>query len=173
MKTRLFESKWVFYFIVYLFFVVFFSQVHPIAPYDTDDWQNIGLERPPYPSLECWNPTKVFPECFEPLIATLAGYLVVPLVRDYIYGLILSNAIVVSMFIIFYLIFVHTYIENRFKLSRLTNIALIIIFVLLHFLILRSAGEKNEYLWYSHDANCYYHYVIPNMMCASMVLWLM
>ena len=173
MKTRIFESKWIFYFIVFIFFVVFFSQVHPIAPYDTDDWQNIGLERPPYPSLDCWNPTKVFPECFEPLVATLAGYFVVPLVGDYIFGLILTNAVVVSLFIVFYLLFVHAYIEKRFNLSRLTNFALIIIFILFHFLILRSAGEKNEYLWYSHDTNCYYHYVIPNMMCACMVLWLM
>ena len=173
MKTRIFESKWVFYFIVFIFFVVFFSQVHPIAPYDTDDWANIGLERPPYPSLDCWNPTKVFPECFEPLVATFAGYFVVPLVGDYIFGLILTNAVVVSLFIVFYLLFVQAYIEKRFKLSRLTNFALIIIFILLHFLILRSAGEKNEYLWYTYDTNCYYHYVIPNMMCACMVLWLM
>jgi len=173
MKARLFESNWIFYIILFIFFVVFFSQVHPIAPYDTDDWQNIGIERPPYPSLDCWNPTKVFPECFEPFVATLAGYLIVPIVGDYISGLILMNAIVVSLFIIIYLIFVQQYIENRINISRLTSYALIIIFILLHFLVLRSAGENNEYLWYSHDANCYYHYVIPNMMCASMVLWLM
>ncbi len=173
MKAKLFESNILFYTIITIFFIVFFSRIHPIVPYDTDDWQNICIERPLYPSLECRNPTKVFPECFEPAIATLAGYLVVPLVGDYIDGLILTNAFVVSLFILVYLISVHKYLKYRFKISQLTSFALIIIFILLHFYILRYAFQNNEHLWYSHDANCYYHYVIPNMMCASMVLWLM
>ena len=173
MKVRISVPNWIFYTAIFAFFVVFFAHIHPIAPYDGDDWYNIIIERTSYPSLDFWNPTKVFPERLEPFVATLAGYLVVPLVGDYINGLILANAFVVAIFIIVYLFSVQRCIETRFNLSRLTIQALMIVFILLHFLLLRTSGECNEHLWYSNDANCYYHYVIPNMLCASLVLWLM
>ena len=173
MKVRISVPNWVFYTAIFAFFVVFFAHIHPIAPYDGDDWYNIIIERTSYPSLDFWNPTKVFPERLEPFVATLAGYLVVPLVGDYINGLILANAFVVAIFIIVYLFSVQRCIETRFNLSRLTIQALMIVFILLHFLLLRTSGECNEHLWHSNDANCYYHYVIPNMLCASLVLWLM
>ena len=173
MKVRISVPNWIFYTAIFAFFVVFFAHIHPIAPYDGDDWYNIIIERTSYPSLDFWNPTKVFPERLEPFVATLAGYLVVPLVGDYICGLILANAFIVAIFIIVYLFSVQRCIETRFNLSRLTIQALIIVFILLHFLLLRTSGECNEHLWYSNDANCYYHYVIPNMLCASLVLWLM
>ena len=90
MKYRILVPNWIFYTFIFISFVVFFTLVHPIAPYDGDDWYNIIIERPPYPSLDYWNPTKVFPECFEPFIALLAAHLIVPLVSDYISGLIFA-----------------------------------------------------------------------------------
>ena len=173
MKMRISVPNWIFYTAIFAFFIVFFTRIHPIAPYDGDDWFNIIIERTSYPSLEFWNPTKVFPERLEPFVATLAGYLVVPLVGDYITGLIWANAFVVAIFIIVYLLSVQRCIETRFNLSRLIVQGLIIVFILLHFLLLRTSGECNEHHWYSNDANCYYHYIIPNMLCASLVLWLM
>lgn len=173
MKYRYLMSNWIFYTFIFFCFVVFFTLVHPIAPYDGDDWYNIIIERPPYPSLDYWNPTKVFPECFEPFIALLAANLIVPLVGDYINGLIVANAIIVSVFIIIYLLSVQRFIEFRIPITRLTLQSLMVVFILLHFLILRTKDECNEYLWYSNDANCYYHYIIPNMLCSSLVLWLM
>lgn len=173
MKVRISVPNWIFYTVIFAFFVVFFARIHPIAPYDGDDWYNIIIERTSYPSLDFWNPTKVFPERLEPFVATLAGYLVVPLVGDYINGLIWANAFVVAVFIIVYLLSVQRCIETRFNLGRIAVQGLMIVFILLHFLLLRTSRECNEHLWYSNDANCYYHYVIPNMLCASLVLWLM
>ena len=165
-------SNWLFYIALYIFFVYFFSSIHPIVPFDCDDWLNSIIERPPYPSLDYWNPTKVFPERFEPFVSLLAGYLVVPLSGDYISGMIIGHALVVALFIILYLFSVQQYIELRFSLSLTTIYTLIIIFILFHFLILRTTTECNEHLWYSNDSNCYYHYIIPNMLCACLVLWL-
>ena len=131
MKTRYVLFNWFYYAIVFVFFVFFFTRIHPIAPFDSDDWSNMILERPSFPSLDCWNPTKVFPERFEPFVSTIAGYLIVPLVGDYIGGLILANSIVVAFFIIIYLLFVHRYIITRFQLNPLICLALITIFILL------------------------------------------
>ena len=173
MKARIYLPNWIFYTAIFVFFVVFFFGVHPIAPYDTDDWLFMGIERPSYPSLYCWNPSKVLPERLEPFVSMIGGYLIVPLVGDYIKGIILTNAIVVSLFIIVYLLLLHRYLEANFSLGRLTNLSIILVFTVLHFLILRTAKENNDYLWYTHDAACYYHYVIPSLLNASLVLWLM
>ena len=171
MKARIFLSNWFFYTAIFVFFVVFFFKVHPIAPYDTDDWLFMGIERPSYPSLYCWNPSKVLPERLEPFVSIVGGYLIVPLVGDYIRGIILTNAIVVSLFVIIYLLLLHRYLEANFSLGRLTSLAIIVVFTVMHFLILRTMEENNDYLWYTHDASCYYHYVIPSLLNASLVLW--
>ena len=173
MKARIYLPNWIFYTAIFVFFVIFFFEVHPIAPYDTDDWLFMGIERPSYPSLYCWNPSKVLPERLEPFVSTIGGYLIVPLFGDYIRGIILTNAIVVSLFIIVYLLLLHKYLETKFSLGRLTNLAIVLVFTVLHFLILRTVEENNDYLWYTHDAACYYHYVIPSLLNASLVLWLM
>ena len=91
MKVKQFPSNWLFYIILYIFFVYFFSSIHPIVPFDSDDWLNSIIERPPYPSLDYWNPTKVFPERFEPFVSTLAGYLIVPIVGSLLTGIIVSR----------------------------------------------------------------------------------
>ena len=173
MKIKIFESNWAFYIFLFLLFFVFFSQVHPLVPFNSDDWINMGMSRRAYPSFAFWNPTKVFPECFEPLVALFAAFFVKPLISDYLIALINTNAAVVSFFIIIYLFSFQKLLEHKFKIGKPGIFSIVVLFAILHFLILKTENSNNEYLWYSHDCNCYYHYTIPNLMCASLVMWLM
>ena len=173
MKARILISDWIFFSIVLAFFIFFFYQIHPLIPYDTDDWLFMGIERPPHPSLSCFNPTKVLPELSQSFVSALGGYLIVPLVNDYVCGMTLTNALAVALCIVAYLWSVERYIVSRFGIGRLAGHALTIVFILLHFMVLRTKDENNEHLWYTHDVTCYYHYIIPTMLCASLVLWLM
>lgn len=154
--------------LIFIFFFVFFSQVHPLIPFDTDDWKYIGFERPPYPTINQWNPTKLLPECLQPLIGMFAAYFLTPIIGDYIYALVVTHAFVVSLFIIGYLYSVQRLVVWKFKIGPFSCICLITLFTLLHFIILNN----NEHLFYSRDVNCYYNYLIPNMLCAGMVMWL-
>lgn len=173
MKIKIFESNWIFYILLFLLFFVFFSQVHPLVPFNSDDWINMGMARRAYPSFAFWNPTKVFPECFEPFVASFAAFFVTPLIGDYLNAMTITNAAVVSLFIIIYLFSFQRLIEHKFKISKLGVFSIVLLFAVLHFLILKTEEANNEYLWYSHDCNCYYHYTIPNLLCASLVMWLM
>ena len=56
----------------FLTLVFYYGLIHPLVPFDTDDWINLTISRPLYPSLHSWNPTKVFPERLEPAAATVA-----------------------------------------------------------------------------------------------------
>lgn len=171
-KQQIYQIS-LFYLALFVFFVIFYTNIHPIVPYSSDDWENLYRIRPPFPSLHCWNPTKIFPECFEPVVGSLSAFFLRPITGDYLDALILGNALTVALFIIVYLGSVHKLLVEKYRLGTLCSGMLILIFVLFHFVLLRSRYYDNEYLWYAHDANCYYHYVIPNMLCATLVLWLM
>jgi len=173
MSKKIFESKWTFYTVLFIVFFVFFSQIHPLVPFNSDDWINMGMARRAYPSFAYWNPTKVFPECFEPIAAMFAAYCVTPIIGDYLSAQIVTNAAIVSLFIILYLFSTHRLLEYKFNVGKLLGFGLVTLYALFHFLILRTGWSNNEYLWYSHDCNCYYHYTIPNLLCASLVMWLM
>ena len=166
-------SSSVYYFSLFLVLLVFFSQVHPLLPFDTDDWKYSGLARLPYPTLSAWNPTKVFPECFQPLVGLFAAYIVTPLLGDYISALVVSHAIVVSLFITGYFYSIHKLLEWKFSISSVSIFFIVSILVLLHFLALVTRSSNNDHLFYSPDVNCYYNYIVPNMLCASIGLWLM
>lgn len=165
------EEKKIFYLFTFLFFSLFFSYVHPIILFDADDWINTSMARPPYPSFQEWNPTKVFPECLESLVGTIAAFVVSPIVGDYLQSLTISTALIVSLFICIYLWLTQNYIEQRFNISTSTGFLIILLFAIFHFLILFTKESNNEYLWYSHDYNCYYHYTISNLLCACLVIW--
>ncbi len=165
------------YYVYYLFllivFFVFFSQIHPLLPFDTDDWIYSGYSRPPYPSLNEWNPTKILPECLQPAVAFTAAYFVTPIVGDYLNALVFSHAFVVSLFIIIYLYSVQRLLEWKFKTSRRLIFCIVLVYILLHFLILKINDSSNGHLLYSIDVNSYYNYTIPNLLNASLVLWLL
>lgn len=157
----------------FLVLVFYFGLIHPLVPFDTDDWININVSRPLFPSLADWNPTKLFPERLEPSVSLFASLYVTPITGDYVSALVMSNAFVVSLFITFYLFSVQKLLTDRFRIGRLCSFCIVLLYALLHFLILKTKNTGNDYLFYSEDSNCYYHYIIPNMLCASLVIWLM
>jgi len=173
MWNKILRSNYLFYLILFGGFYIFYAEVHPIIPFDADDWMNMNFTRGALPSLSNWNPTKVFPECFEPLAGLVAAYLVAPVIGDYLNALLFTHAFIVSAFIILYLYSLQKLLKHIFKFGNLTCYAIIIVYILFHFLILRTDGSNNDYLLFSPNANCYYHYTIPNLLCASLVLWLM
>lgn len=173
MKIKILESNWTFYILLFLLFFVFFFQIHPLVPFNSDDWINMGMARRAYPSFAFWNPTKVFPECFEPFVASFAAFFVTPLIGDYLNAMTITNAAVVSLFIIIYLYSFQKLLEHKFTIRKLSVFSIVLLFAILHFVILKTEEANNEYLLYSHDCNCYYHYTIPNLLCASLVMWLM
>ena len=169
---RALKTDSLFFIIIFIVFFVFYTQIHPLVPYDTDDWLNLVTSRGFYPSLNQWNPTKVFPECLEALVGTFAAFVLSPLLGDYLNALVIANAATLSFFITSYLFLSHRLLIHRFNLGKISSFCIIILFALLHFVILRVADENNEYLWYSHSCNCTYHYTISSLFASCLVLWL-
>lgn len=157
-----------YYSLLFIALFVFFFKVHPLMPFDTDDWKYIGFERPPYPTIYQWNPTKLFPECFQPLLGMFAAYFLTPILGDYISALVVTHSLVISLFISGYFYFVQGVVTWKYRIGPYSGFCLIAIFALVHFIILNN----NEHLFYSRDVNCYYNYIVPNLLCAGLVMWL-
>lgn len=159
--------------LIFIFFFIFYSVLHPLIPIDLDDWSYIIKNRIFLPMWGVWNPAKVFPEFLYPLMSSIGAYVIYPLNNDYLQSQCIIHAIVVSLSITGYaLSFLH-FIRRKFELSSSTVYMLSILFLMLHFLIFRTEESNNIYMFYANNVNCYYNYILPNLLCASLVLSLL
>ena len=159
-----------FYLAIFTFLFVWFTKVHALVVFDADDWSYLAYVRATTPVWGEWNPAKVFPEVIFPFFSTIAAYLVMPLTKDYITAQTLMHALVVSLSITGYLWCFSRLLRRCFPLSRLTASVVTVLFLTAHFLALRWADFGNQYLFYCVDLNCYYNYLLPALLNASLVM---
>lgn len=169
-ETRKKLCHGLFYLAIFIFLFVWFTKVHALVVFDADDWSYLAYVRDTTPVWGEWNPAKVFPEVVFPFFSTVAAYLVMPLTHDYITAQTVMHALVVSLSITGYLWCFSRLLRRCFPVSQLTASVVTCLFLLVHFLALRSADSGNQYLFYCVDLNCYYNYLLPALLNASLVM---
>ena len=162
-----------FYLLIFGFFMIWFNQIHPLTVYDADDWAYISHPRRAVPIWwSYWNPSRIFPEIFMPLCSSLAAFLVYPLTGNYLRAMVLTHGFVVSLFLTIYIWSITRMMRRLFKLSTISTMLCTVLFLLAHFLILRTNDTGNTYLFNCWDLTCYYYYMIPAAVNASLVMWM-
>lgn len=166
---------WVIYcFGIFGFLMIFFGLIHPILPFDTDDWLYLYLRRSPFPEWGGWNPTKIFPETFMPICADIAGNVIYKISNNYIGSFKWVNAFVISTMITIYIFFSTKVFKKGLKNSgNYIAIMLGILFFVCHFLIFRSEVEGNRHMFWETSMTSYYHYILPDLLACILVLWMM
>ena len=167
-KQKYGEILW--YFTVFAFFFVWFSRIHPLIVYDGDDWTYIAYVRRATPIWGEWNPSKVFPEVIMPFVSSVILHTLVPLLKDYITAFTVGHALVVSAFITLYTWCFSRLLKRIFSLPELTCALISALFLVFHFLVLRTNDAGNLYLFFCEDLNCYYNYLIPALLNACIVM---
>ena len=159
--------------LIFLAMFIFFSQVHPIVLFDNDDWNVISDARTALPKWGGWNPIKVLPETFFPICGYFAAYVVKPIIGDYLTAFTISAALTVSIFIAAYVVMFILFAEKILRSGKLSANIFGVIFLLLHFAIfLKHDTQDNFYLFYTTDADCYFNYVLPDILNAALILFL-
>lgn len=158
---------------VFVFMYIWFSQIHPLVVYDADDWTYLTYSRLALPMAGEWNPAKVFPEVAMPLVSAVAYYGVMPLLGDYLHAFTVVHALVVSGFVTLYMWCFSGLLRRSFQIKGLTNAVLSALFLIFHFLVFRGKEEANLYMFHCVDLNCYYNYLIPALIGASCVMYMM
>lgn len=162
-----------FFLLIFAFLFIWFSRIHPLIPFDCDDWTYLSYVRLATPIWGDWNPAKVLPEVMYPFFSNIAAFVLMPLMGDYIDAQTLMHALVVSAAITGYLwCFAHL-MRRVFSCSRVTTCVLTTLFFALHFLVFRTAEENNTHLFHTVSLNCYYNYLLPMLLNASLVMVLL
>lgn len=153
----------------------FFTVAHPMYIYDTDDWTYISSHRHALPMTHAWNPTKILPETLMPLAAEIGVRFIMPFSGDYIGAMAYAFAFFVAMFIVLYILAFGRVLKEKFSLDDKVISIMLVIFLLWHFLPfnVNGGGGANSYLFYSSNVTCYFNYVIPALLNAIMVMYLM
>lgn len=162
-----------FFLLIFGFLFVWFTTIHPLIPFDGDDWSYLAYVRPATPVWGEWNPAKVFPEVMYPFFSTAAAFALMPLTGDYITAQTLMHALVVSAAITGYLWCFACLMRRVFSCSRAAAGVFTCLFFALHFLVFRTAEEDNLHLLHCVSLNCYYNYLLPMLLNASFVMVLL
>ena len=156
---------------VLIFFLVYFIKFHPIMIFDTDDWWYSSFERLPIPLWGDWNPSRVLPEISMNAISVFATYFFYPLTRDYFLALSIAYAIVLSAILTVFIFCVYNFLRRK-GAGVIVAIILCYFFLVCHFWIFRTQPENNNYMLKTIDACTHFYYVIPNLLNAILIFWL-
>ncbi len=168
-KTRR-SGELLFFLGVFLSLCFFYTAAHPLVLIDLDDWAYFSYSRLALPFPNFWNPSRVLPEVLMPACGTAAALLSSLLLHDYVKAQVLVVAWVLSFFITVYVWAFCRLLRRRFSLGCGVSLLLGLVFLLLHFLIFRTADSGNVHLFYTVDVVCLYFYTIPALLCASLVM---
>lgn len=157
-----------FFLSVLIFMFVWFTNIHPLIVFDADDWTYIGSTRSAVPLWETWNPARILPEVLMPLCGSIAGFVVYPITGDYIFSVTITAAIVVSCFILVYLIAFYILLKKN-EMKQITAFCVSLFFLIFHFLVFRGNAENNIYMFYAMDLTCYFYYLIPALLNSTVV----
>ena len=108
-----------------------------------------------------------------PFISTIALQTLYPLIGDYITTFTVAHAAVVSACITGYAWCFSGLLKRTYSLSRLPRALITGLFLIFHFLVFRTKDWNNTYLFSCEDLNCYYNYLIPALLNASLVMVMM
>lgn len=150
---------------------IFFFEVHPLVPFDTDDWTYLGYYREAFPLWGNWNPTRVFPEVLIPNMAYLASFVFQPILNNWLKAIILSNALVATGAIVLYIAAFYKLIKEKTTCSSFSAGCLTILFWVTHFILLYVDTSNNYYFFYTGNMTCFYYYVVSNLLCATLVMY--
>ena len=161
-----------FFGIIFIFLFIYFTVIHPLTVYDTDDWYYLANVRAAIPLWGYFNPVKILPETSLALITHFGVYIINPFIHDFLRSVSLAAALFVCFLITIYLFSFEKlcilYMGNE-KSSGLTRL-LTLIFLCLHFLIFLRHDTGNYHLFYSNNICNYYHYMVPALFNCSLVM---
>ncbi len=155
---------------VFLIMLAYFTRLHALVLFDTDDWKYASYSRQAVPLWKNWNPTRVFPEIFMSLCYDFASAVFYPVSKDYLGAGTFMTALVVSVAVCVYLVTFVRLLRVRFQVEDSLSLGAGALFFLMHFWIFRSALTGNQHMFYSFDICCYYYYIIPNLLNCTLVM---
>lgn len=160
----------IFFFVVFGFFFVFFTQISPLSVFEMDEWTHNNVTRGLYPEFGKWNPSRVLPEVANSFVADLSNWALKPFIGDYLDSLVVGHSIVISLFIAAFSTFIYRFLVKRFSLKILEAGFLATILTILNLLIFKTSATNNLSVFALDNRILFYFYTLPAMLDIVIVL---
>jgi hypothetical protein len=159
--------------ILFLFVLVYFTEVTPLVPFDADDWLFSGAMRLPFPIWHSFNPTRVTPEILQPLAGYLGAFCIYPFTKNYVGALSFAHSFVLTtcITITFYLFF--KLLIRRLGYSFKRAIVTEAFFFMSFFLLFVKLHEPSYTGFWTPNITYAYFYIISGLLNASLVFIMM
>ncbi len=160
---------------IFISLLIFFRFVHPVVPWDGDDWSTIaGFMNSSYTALPRLD--KIFvgqnrflPMLFGTFLGYVAAFIVYPLTGDYVMSFVIVTAftlalsITISLFTVYHLLL-------KLTESMLISIWGVLFFTVGAFLIFKTNEAGSVYLYWQYNYCTAYWYSIPSYLSSAFAL---
>lgn len=163
--------RFIFFVFLFLCLYIFFRYVHPIGPWDGDDWNTVmgymNQRHLAFPETG-WGPFSAY--LVSTLCGYIAGFLIYPLTGDYILALVSITAVIRACTILIS-IGAFYYLLRKFACNDLYALVGICFFTVAAFLIFKTRGGS-EYLYWQYNYCTVYCYGVPNYLSSALAVYL-
>lgn len=177
-NARKSRSTWVLvgaFVAVFVGLYIFFRYVHPVVPWDGDDWETLGVKlvrsKTPYPVNKNVGSVRMFCPLSGAFCGYLAAFVVYPILGDYVLSIVTVNAFVLALTITISLIGVY-YLFNRIAKGSLNIVMLGLgLYLLFAFLFLKTR-EGSAYLYWQFNLCTTYFYSVPSYLAGMFGIYI-
>lgn len=176
MKIITKDKKWKLVFFITLFCIlyVFFRYVHPVVPWDGDDWRTIGTNLScfehgfPQFGLAHKESERIMCSLLGGFFGYLAAFFIYPITNDYVCSFVVIAAfcLAFSVTVVIYFVFELLAIQNKKYVYLAT-----IVFVVSGFIIFKNTYPSTYLFWQFNYCTIYY-YSIPSYLASAFALYL-
>lgn len=154
---------------MFMLCILWYTNIYPVAIFSVDDWTYISYKRIPVPLLGAWNPAKVFPEIYMPLMGNIGAFLIYPITGDYLQAITMSLGFGMSLIVVLYFESFRRFLIKKTGISDKKSILLALLFFFLHFAVFMSNDQLNKYLLGGDSLINSYNYTLPSLLNFSVV----
>lgn len=158
-----------------LVFYIFFRYVHPVVPWDGDDWTTLGSKvvraKTPYPVIGNFESERMFCSLIGTFCGYLAAFVIYPILGDYVLSIVAVNAFVLALTITISLIGVY-YLINRVTKGNLGVILLGLGLYLLFAFVFLKTREGSAYLYWQYNLCTIYYYSVPSYLAGTLGIYI-
>lgn len=164
-------ARWLSLLVFFLVLFHLFSVTKAFYPWNGDDWAFLAHPRSMVPQWGVWNPSRVLPEVFLPLLGLVAAYVVTPLAGNYIEAVQLTASVTAAFCICCLCAAVERFLRVIVAQgSRTLSLTGMLLFMAFSLYFLKSGKDANFHLFHSYSLCTFGFYVIPNILNSLLVL---
>lgn len=155
--------------LIFICLFLFFVNITPMIPFDTDDWIFVSIRRLPIPLWRDREPTRVWPLTIMPICGYLVKFIAYPILHNYLLSYVYVSAGLLAGLVTLLGNVTNTFFKNRFSISFKKSLAYEAIFLSMFFIIFRNRGTS-RCMFTADNFSCIFFYTCSGLLNAISII---